>query len=342
MSVIANTTPIVTTVTKPATNPRDADATPRVNIQDFYEEYYEDILLIIMDKVRLDKAKIGRTSSKDHSRGISRPHRLDVSNEDRPENRERLCGIEELYDTSHCSYGTGINHEYRYHDRDRSRHIKRGRDIESPLSSVSKSDSSDGRNRKSKSKRNKPTNEDDLTMPWMCKEQKKYVKDPVEIHNIKQKDGETIEDFMKRFKVDTERMKGAPECRRISGFMSGVHNSKLTKLLNEHVPKTKEEMMVTTTAFIQGEAAAASKKKGHTSWRTQDQSKWQTSKKRFTPLTKIAKEILATEAGKFQPPPPMVTPVEKRSNNKFYNFHNDKGHSTNECMQLKKQIEELV
>ncbi|GKF61815.1 hypothetical protein Tco_0181869 [Tanacetum coccineum] len=38
----------------------------------------------------------------------------------------------------------------------------------------------------------------------------------------------------------------------------------------------------------------------------------------------------------------MVTPVEKRSSNKFCNFHNDKGHSTDECMHLKKQIEELV
>ncbi|GJS58790.1 reverse transcriptase domain-containing protein [Tanacetum coccineum] len=38
----------------------------------------------------------------------------------------------------------------------------------------------------------------------------------------------------------------------------------------------------------------------------------------------------------------MVTPVEKRSSNKFCDFHNDKGHSTDECMQLKKQIEELV
>nr|GEX10889.1 reverse transcriptase domain-containing protein [Tanacetum cinerariifolium] len=43
---------------------------------------------------------------------------------------------------------------------------------------------------------------------------------------------------------------------------------------------------------------------------------------------------------KFQPPPPMVTPVEKRSSNKFCDFHNDKGHSTDECMQLKKQIED--
>ncbi|GJR18291.1 hypothetical protein Tco_0966818 [Tanacetum coccineum] len=34
--------------------------------------------------------------------------------------------------------------------------------------------------------------------------------------------------------------------------------------------------------------------------------------------------------------------AEKRSSNKFCDFHNDKGHSTDEYMQLKKQIEELV
>nr|GEX46597.1 reverse transcriptase domain-containing protein [Tanacetum cinerariifolium] len=359
MSAMANTTPIVTTVTKPATNPGDADATPRVNIQDFYEEYYEDILPIIMDKVRRDKRKEvhasdrhvlnrlghrrqsvfdrlsetyslsttkyrpGRTNSRDHPRGRSRPHRLDPSNEGHHEDKERFCGIGESYDDSHS---------YSYHDRDRSRHMKRRRDSESPLSSVSKSNSSDGRYQKSKSKRHKPTDEDDLTMPWMCEEaaalvkrwvmpiwchmfhstligaarvwfnelppeiidsykdlkvaflayfmqQKKYVKDPVEIYNIKQKDRETIKDFMECFKVETECMKGAPECMQISGFMHGVNNPKLTKRLNEHVPKTMEEMMITTIAFIRGEAAVASKKKGHTSWRTHDQEIT------FSPLT---------------------------------------------------------
>nr|GEU29668.1 reverse transcriptase domain-containing protein [Tanacetum cinerariifolium] len=118
-------------------------------------------------------------------------------------------------------------------------------------------------------------------------QQKNYVKDPIEFHNIKQKDGETIEDFMERFKVETGRIKGGPECMWISGFMHGVNNPELTKRLNEHVPKTMEEMMI-TTAFIRGEAAAASKKKSHTSWRTHDQSKRQTSEKReitFPPLT---------------------------------------------------------
>ncbi|GKD57806.1 reverse transcriptase domain-containing protein [Tanacetum coccineum] len=56
-------------------------------------------------------------------------------------------------------------------------------------------------------------------------------------------------------------MKGAPECMRISGFMHGVNNPELTKRLNGHIPKTMEEMMTVTTAFIRGEAAAAFKKK---------------------------------------------------------------------------------
>ncbi|GKF63307.1 hypothetical protein Tco_0186755 [Tanacetum coccineum] len=60
MSVMANTTPIVTTVTKAATKEKmskEADAAPRVNILDFCEEHYEEILSVIMDKLRRDKLK---------------------------------------------------------------------------------------------------------------------------------------------------------------------------------------------------------------------------------------------------------------------------------------------
>nr|GEY18991.1 reverse transcriptase domain-containing protein [Tanacetum cinerariifolium] len=249
MSAMANTTPIVTTLTKPATNSgrekttRDADATPRVNIQDLCEEYYEDILPINMDKIRRDKrkevyarldfgegpserriregshyssvrtlsARPDRRSSRDRSRGRSRSLSRDSSNGDRPQSSDCSRDVEESYDNSHSSYGIGINHGYRYHDRDSSRYAKRGRDSESLLS--------------------------------------------------RQKDGETIEDFMERFKVETGRMKGAPECMRISGFIHGVNNLELIKRLNENVSKIMEEMMITTTAFIRGEAAAAGKKK---------------------------------------------------------------------------------
>nr|GFA35111.1 reverse transcriptase domain-containing protein [Tanacetum cinerariifolium] len=160
-------------------------------------------------------------------------------------------------------------------------------------------------------------------------QQKKYVKDPVEIHNIKQRDGENLKDFMERFKIETGRMKGAPECMRISGFMHGINNPELTKCLNEHVPRTMEEMMVATTAFIR-EPRPLTRKKATSpgSHRTNQRN--------------IRTKGLTFEVTQGTPPPPMVTPVEKRNGNKFCDFHNDKGHSTDECMQLKKQIEELV
>ncbi|GJW98733.1 reverse transcriptase domain-containing protein [Tanacetum coccineum] len=175
-------------------------------------------------------------------------------------------------------------------------------------------------------------------------QQKKYVKDPVEIHNIKQKDGETIEEFMERFKTETGRMKGAPECMRISGFMHGVNNPELTKRLNERVPKTMEEMMTTTAAFIRGETAAASKKKVHAPWKSQDQSKRHASDRKlefqkpdfrnqpregrgsnkFTPLTRTPKEIFTAEAAKFKPPTPMVTPLEKQSDSSKFCIRQEK------------------
>nr|GEV25355.1 hypothetical protein [Tanacetum cinerariifolium] len=139
-------------------------------------------------------------------------------------------------------------------------------------------------------------------------QQKKYVNDPMEIYNIKHKDEETIEDFIERFKVVTGRMKGAPECMRISGFMHG--------------DQSKWQNYERRSDF-----------------KNQLRDGWRSNK--FTPLTRTYKEIFAAESGKFKPPPPMVTPVEKRSSNKFCEFHNDKGHSTNECVQLRKWIEEL-
>ncbi|GKA41392.1 reverse transcriptase domain-containing protein [Tanacetum coccineum] len=63
---------------------------------------------------------------------------------------------------------------------------------------------------------------------------------------------------------------------------------------------------------------------------------------RFSLLTKTPKEIFALEKGKFKAPPPMVTPAEKRDPNKYCEFHADTRHSTDECMQLRKQIDEMI
>ncbi|GKB79949.1 hypothetical protein Tco_0946844 [Tanacetum coccineum] len=63
---------------------------------------------------------------------------------------------------------------------------------------------------------------------------------------------------------------------------------------------------------------------------------------RFTLLTKTPKEIMALDKGKFKPPPPMTTPVEKRNASKFCEFHGEVRHTTDECMHLKRLIEEML
>ncbi|GJY64267.1 hypothetical protein Tco_0465727 [Tanacetum coccineum] len=91
-------------------------------------------------------------------------------------------------------------------------------------------------------------------------------------------------------------------------------------------------MMRITTSLLRGEVAA-----GNQEWK-KSLPPW----KQFTLLSKSPKEILALEKGKFKATPPMMTPVEKRNSNKFYKFHGKVGHNTDECMHLKRQIEELL
>nr|GEV11561.1 hypothetical protein [Tanacetum cinerariifolium] len=81
---------------------------------------------------------------------------------------------------------------------------------------------------------------------------KKCIKDPIEIHNIKQRGGESTEDFVKRYKLESMDVKGAQECIRIYGFVHGITNPELIKRLHDKIPKTVDEIMRVTTSFLGG------------------------------------------------------------------------------------------
>ncbi|GKA01068.1 reverse transcriptase domain-containing protein [Tanacetum coccineum] len=151
-------------------------------------------------------------------------------------------------------------------------------------------------------------------------QQTKHIKDPVEIHHIKQRDEESMEDFMERYKAEVLDVEGAPECMRISGFMHGITHHGLIKRLYERIPRSMDEMYRMTTSFLQGEVAALShgQRKASSSWKPADGGNKPNFKKnfknkqkldrksdRFSLLTKTPKEIFALEKGKFKAPPPM-------------------------------------
>nr|GEX21793.1 reverse transcriptase domain-containing protein [Tanacetum cinerariifolium] len=72
-----------------------------------------------------------------------------------------------------------------------------------------------------------------------------------------------------QIEVESMHVNGAPECMRISGFMHGITNPDLIKRLNDNIPKSVDEMMKVTTAFLRGEVAAAnqSRKKAPPAWK---------------------------------------------------------------------------
>ncbi|GJX15413.1 reverse transcriptase domain-containing protein [Tanacetum coccineum] len=113
-------------------------------------------------------------------------------------------------------------------------------------------------------------------------QQKKCIKDPVKIYHIKQREGESIEDFVQRFKTESRHVKGAPECMRISGFMHGITNLELIKRLHDNIPKSVDEMMRVTTAFLRGEVVASNqvRKKTLSAWKQQEAGRKQNFDKR--------------------------------------------------------------
>ncbi|GJZ54762.1 hypothetical protein Tco_0609955 [Tanacetum coccineum] len=111
--------------------------------------------------------------------------------------------------------------------------------------------------------------------------QKKCIRDPIVLHNIKQRDGESTEDFIQRYKSESGNVKGAPECMRISGFVHGITNPELIKRFHEKIPKTVDEMMQVATSFLQGQEAASNqeRKKAPLAWKHQEGGQRQNFKK---------------------------------------------------------------
>nr|GFC65881.1 reverse transcriptase domain-containing protein [Tanacetum cinerariifolium] len=64
---------------------------------------------------------------------------------------------------------------------------------------------------------------------------KKCIKDPVEIHNIKKRDEDSTEEFVRRYKLECRDVNGASECMKISGFMHGITNPELIRRLHEKI-----------------------------------------------------------------------------------------------------------
>ncbi|GKA42497.1 reverse transcriptase domain-containing protein [Tanacetum coccineum] len=87
-------------------------------------------------------------------------------------------------------------------------------------------------------------------------QQKRYDKDPIEIHDIKRNPNEGLQEFMDSFKAKSAHIKGVPPVLRISAFTNGHSHPELAKKLNDEISKTVNKMWERVRTFIRGETVA--------------------------------------------------------------------------------------
>nr|GEV66222.1 hypothetical protein [Tanacetum cinerariifolium] len=82
---------------------------------------------------------------------------------------------------------------------------------------------------------------DRWAMPTWCHMFNSTLTGNARLHNIKQRDGESTEDFIRRYKLESRDVKGVPECIRISRFVHGITNPELIKRLHDKILKTVDD-----------------------------------------------------------------------------------------------------
>ncbi|GJU90864.1 reverse transcriptase domain-containing protein [Tanacetum coccineum] len=170
-------------------------------------------------------------------------------------------------------------------------------------------------------------------------QRKKCAKNPVELARVKQRQGESTSAYVERYKDECIHVKACPEILKISGFMNGINNPELIKrkaaaataekeYSNQQVPQEQSRRQSNDQSSSRNNKLPRQRVGGGTTSNT--------------PPEMTPKEILATEGSNFPKPPPMRTPEEQRVGNGYCEYHRQKGHTTNECVQLRQLIDKLV
>nr|GFB38950.1 reverse transcriptase domain-containing protein [Tanacetum cinerariifolium] len=139
---------------------------------------------------------------------------------------------------------------------------------------------------------------------------------------------------------------------KISSFMDLVKSPELAKRFSNKVPTTVNEMMERLDDFVRSEESYARTKlsKGEVGETHRKTAPYPPPRGEYNhrvasvltleSLTKRPKQILATKTQLHLPAPrPMLNPLRSGNTDRYYDYHQEKGHYTDDCIKLRKQLE---
>nr|GEV43614.1 hypothetical protein [Tanacetum cinerariifolium] len=157
----------------------------------------------------------------------------------------------------------------------------------------------------------------------------------MEVHNIKQREGESVRAFATRYTYDTLLILGLHEDQRIFGFVHGLRTRNLIEHLSIDLPSTYTGLMEKTYTWIEAREVATN---GALNDRRDN------FERLLSRLSKSPRKIFAIEkvARSFEQPPRMLGNRQSRDMSKYCYFYEDHGHDTNDYRQLRSQIKEAM
>jgi len=199
-------------------------------------------------------------------------------------------------------------------------------------------------------------------------QQKKHRRSHLEAHLIRQREDESLSDFIQRYTLECQKIPGLPESQQISGFTLALLPGTLQDDLSAKIPSTFKDAIDIAYNFIRSKETASlvrgvTKKdksgggspseEGGRHGNRGDERRGERQEKRYGPynkdppavnLIKSPREILNTErvCATFKPPSPMAFKSGRKNMDQYCEFHEDHGHDTNACRQLKLEIKRAL
>ncbi|XP_030941561.1 uncharacterized protein LOC115966468 [Quercus lobata] len=182
---------------------------------------------------------------------------------------------------------------------------------------------------------------------------------------IRQGEKETLRSYVKRFTWETLEVDEANDKVQLTTFKVGLRSRDLVASLTKKPPKMAE-MLLKTQKYMNAEnvlVAIGNVEKPGDKGRKDDERRGQKRERpgrrtndrrrkkdkgpwtvKFTPLVMPVDKILTQikDEHYLKWPRPLHLSCNVRDKNKYYRFHKDHGHNTEDCRDLKEQIEELI
>ncbi|GKV39513.1 hypothetical protein SLEP1_g47271 [Rubroshorea leprosula] len=160
-----------------------------------------------------------------------------------------------------------------------------------------------------------------------------------ELMRITQREGESLKNYTNRFNDAMLEVNTFDEAVGVTAVIQGLNHDRFRDNLIKNTPTTFDEVNQRSLKFIKAEEYVLSKpqppKEARTpAWREEGQSR-----KKFKPTQNRGPIPNKMELRR---PGPLRSPATSKDHTRYYDFHQDHGHTTEDCHSLKSELESLA